>query len=204
MEAELRNFQATIFFLCGSGIVPFKSSKSQTILYADAELRNFKSQYISCAKEYSMYGSRTAELQVTYKSVCGSGTSSHIIVCVWNLSGFLCKSPKCPGAHGRRPQCQSYLGGAVLSGGLYWDCFSLLRSYQAWSNQLTCDKDPDIRQTSRPKTARTKLPKGPIRRDGSDFLALQDGPSKGFSPVLPGALVGAYWPWHAYCESHVF
>ena len=46
---------------------------------------------------------------------------------------------------------------------LGWDCFSLLRSYQAWSNQLTCYEDPDIRQTSRPKTAGTKLPKGPIR-----------------------------------------
>ena len=40
MEAELRNFQATAFSLCGSGIVPFQSSKSHTILYAEAELRN--------------------------------------------------------------------------------------------------------------------------------------------------------------------
>ena len=71
MEAELRNFQATVFSLCGSGIVPFQSSKSHTILYAEGELRNFKSQYIPCAeaelqaKEYSMCGSGTAELQVT-------------------------------------------------------------------------------------------------------------------------------------------
>ena len=70
METELRNFHVTVFSLCGSGIVPFQSSKSHTILYAEAELRNFKSQYIPCAegelqaKEYSMCGSGTAELQV--------------------------------------------------------------------------------------------------------------------------------------------
>ena len=75
-----------------------------------------------------------------------------------------------------------------LDGSPCWDCFSLLRSYQAWSNQLTCDKDPDIRQISRPKTAGTKLPKGPIRRDEGDFLTLQEGPRKGLSPVLPRAL----------------
>ena len=72
MEAELRNFQATVFSLCGGGIKPVQSSKSHTILYAEAELRKFKSQYIPCAeaelqaKEYSMCGSWTAELQVTY------------------------------------------------------------------------------------------------------------------------------------------
>ena len=61
MEAELRNFQVTVFSLCGSGIAPFQSSKPHTVLYAEAELRNFKSQYIPCAeeelqaKEYSMF-----------------------------------------------------------------------------------------------------------------------------------------------------
>ena len=70
MEVELRTFQATVFSLCRSGIAPFQSSKSHTILYAEAEQRNFKSQYIPCAeaelqaKEYSMCGSGTAELQV--------------------------------------------------------------------------------------------------------------------------------------------
>ena len=39
-------------------------------------------------------------------------------------------------------------------------------------NQLTCDKDPGIRQTSQPKTAGTKLPKGPIFRDEGDYLTL--------------------------------
>ena len=73
MEAELRNFQATVFSLCGSGIVSFQNPKSHTILYADAqaELRNLKYQYIPCAeaelqaKEYFMCGSGTEELQVT-------------------------------------------------------------------------------------------------------------------------------------------
>ena len=71
MEVELRSFQATVFSLCGSGIVPFQSSKSHTILYAEAERQDFKSQYIPCAeaelqaKEYSMCGSGTAELHVT-------------------------------------------------------------------------------------------------------------------------------------------
>ena len=71
MEAELRNFQATVVSLWGSGIAPFQSAKLHTILYAEAELRNFKSQYIPSAeaelhaKEYSMCGSGTAERQVT-------------------------------------------------------------------------------------------------------------------------------------------
>ena len=46
----MRNFQATVFSLHGSGIAPFQSSKSHTILYAEAELQNFKSQYIPCAE----------------------------------------------------------------------------------------------------------------------------------------------------------
>ena len=78
MEAELRNFQATTFSLCGSGIAPFQSSKSHTILYAEAELRIFKSQYIPCAE---------AELQAKEYSMCGSGNAElpshiHVIVCV--------------------------------------------------------------------------------------------------------------------------
>ena len=88
-EAELRHFRAP---------------KSHTILYAEPELRNFK--YIPCAE---------AELQAKEYSMCGSGTSSHIIICIWNLSGFLCNNPKCPGAQGRRPLCQSHLGCAVLN-----------------------------------------------------------------------------------------
>ena len=41
MEAELRNFQVTVFSLCGSGIAPFQSSQ---------------------VTHYSVYGSGTAEL----------------------------------------------------------------------------------------------------------------------------------------------
>ena len=44
MEAEQRNFEATVFSLCGSGTAPFQSTKSHTVLYAEAELRNFMSQ----------------------------------------------------------------------------------------------------------------------------------------------------------------
>ena len=68
MEVELRNIQATVYSLCGSGIAQFQSFKSHTNLYAEAELRNYKSQYIPYteiqAKEYSMCGSGTTELQV--------------------------------------------------------------------------------------------------------------------------------------------
>ena len=52
MEAELRNFQATVYSFGGRGIAQFQSFKSHTILYAEAEveLRNFQSQYIPCAE----------------------------------------------------------------------------------------------------------------------------------------------------------
>ena len=146
-------------------------------------------------------------------------TSSHIIVCVRKRNfkshnslyveslWFLMQESEVPESAGpnvlvSKPswQCCSQL--CRLGGGPYWDCFSLLRSYQAWSNQLTCDKDPDNRQTSRPKTARTKLHKGPIRRDEGDFLTLQEGHRKGLSAVIPRALAGAYRPCHAHCEIH--
>ena len=122
---------------------------------------------------------------------------------------FLKQESEVPGSAGPKApvskpswRCCSQL--CQLGGGPYWDCFSLLRSYQAWSNLLTCDKDPDIRQTLRLKTTGTKLPKGPMHRDEGDFLTLQEGPRKGFSPVLSRALAGAYWPCHAHCEIHVF
>ena len=50
METELRNFQAAVFSLCGSGKAPVQSSNSHIILYAEAELWNFKSQFIPCAE----------------------------------------------------------------------------------------------------------------------------------------------------------
>ena len=71
MEAELHKFQATVFSLCGSGIAPFQSSKSHTILYVEAELQNLKSQYIPCAE---------AELQAEEYSMCAELQSN--IFCV--------------------------------------------------------------------------------------------------------------------------
>ena len=81
MEAELRNFQVTVFSLCGSGIAPIQSSqvthysvcgggnlslniflvrrrnfKPKNILCVEAEMQNFKSHNSLCAE---------AELQVT-------------------------------------------------------------------------------------------------------------------------------------------
>ena len=101
MEAELHNFQATVSFQshfrapshtlfcmwkrnCGTlslsiFLVRRRNFKPKNIPWVEAELQNFKSHNSFCAE---------AELQV------------------WNLSGFLCNNPKCPGAH---------LGGAVLN-----------------------------------------------------------------------------------------
>ena len=133
MEAELRNSQATVFSLCGSGVAPFQSSKSH-ILYAEAELQNFKSQYIPCAeeelqaKEYSMCGSGTAELRKrNFKS-----HNSLYVESLW----LLMQESEVPGSAGPKApvskpswRCCSQL--CHLGGGPYWDCFSLLRSYQA-------------------------------------------------------------------------
>ena len=80
---------------------------------------------------------------------------------MWNLSGFLCKNPKCR-AEGPCVKAILVLNCAILAVAPTEILFSLLRSYQALSNQLTCDKDPDIRQTSQPNTAGKKLPKGPV------------------------------------------
>ena len=159
--------------------------------------RNFKPKNIPCVE---------AELQnfKPHNSLFKSHNSLYV-ESLW----FLMQESEVPGSAGPKTpvskpswRCCSQL--CHLGGGPYWDCFSLLRSYQAWSNLLTCDKDPDISQTSRPKTTGTKPPKGPIRRDEGDFLTLQDGPRKGFSPILSKALAGAYWPCHAHCNSHVF
>ena len=104
-EAELRHFRAsshTLFCMrkrnCGTlslstFLVRRRNFKSKNILCVEAELRNFKS----------------------HNSLCAEAEPSHIIVCMWNLSGFLCNNPKCPGAQGWRPLCQSHLGGAVLN-----------------------------------------------------------------------------------------
>ena len=99
---------------------------------------------------YSLCGSGTVELQVTEYSVCGSGPSSHRIFCMWNISGSLYNGPndtraQGPQAPGSKPSwmCCSIL--AMAPTGIFV-CF--LRYNQAVTNQLTYDKDPDIRQTS--------------------------------------------------------
>ena len=62
-----REFQVTVYSLCGSGTAELQNFKSQTILCAEVELRNFKSKF--------WCGSGTAELQVVVYFLCGSGTS---------------------------------------------------------------------------------------------------------------------------------
>ena len=47
-----------------------------------------------------------------------------------------------------------------------------LRYYQAVTNQLTYGRDPDMRQTSWPKAAGTKLPTWPARQAEGEFLTL--------------------------------
>ena len=129
-------------------------------------------------KEYSVCGIRTAELKVTAyslcgsgpvefqvieNSVCGSGTSSHIIF--W----FLMQWPEWhenAGATG--PWVKAVLDVLLFTFPSWrWPllgCFvCLLRYYEAVTTQLTHDKDPDIRQTSWPKAAGTKLPTGSTR-----------------------------------------
>ena len=122
------------------------------------------------------------ELQVTEYSECGSGTSSHRIFCVWNISGSLCNGPNDTSAQG--PLGQSHLGGAVIYCSILavdpteiFCVFSQILScsnkyYQAVTNQLTYDKDPDIKHTSWPKAAGTKLPKGPTRQSEGEFSTL--------------------------------
>ena len=72
MEAELRNFQATVFSVWGREIAPFQSSKSHTILSIFlVQKRNFKPKNIPCVEaELQNFKSHNslcveAELQVT-------------------------------------------------------------------------------------------------------------------------------------------
>ena len=113
---------------------------------------------------YSLCGSGSVELQVTEYSVCGSGTSSHRIFCVWNISGSLCNGPNDTTAQGPKPswRCCYLL--------FHFVCF--LRFYQAETNQLTYDKETDIRQTSWPKAAGTNLPIESTRQSEGEFSTL--------------------------------
>ena len=127
--------------------------------------------------------------------------------CMWNLSGFLCKNPECPGAQGQRPLCQSHLGGAVLNcailavapiGIVLVTPFlsSMIESADVWQG---LGKHHD-----RKPQGQSFLKGQYVERDEGDFWALQKGSRKGFNPVLPKALAGAYWPYLAHGESHVF
>ena len=137
--------------------------------------------------------SGTVELQVTEYSVCGSGTSSHRIFCVWNISGSLCNGPndtsaQRPQALGSRPFWRCCYLLFHLGGGPYWDfCVCFLRYYQAVTNQLTYDKDPDIRHRTWPKAAET----GSTRRSEGEFSTLKEGPRIGPRSVLPRVPAGA-------------
>ena len=106
--------------------------KSQHIHCAEAELWNFKSQNILCAE---------VELQVTEYSACGISLLPYAIARMTRVR------------RGHRPLGQSHLGGTVIYCSILavaptgiFVCF--LRYYQAVTNQLTYDKDPDIRHTS--------------------------------------------------------
>ena len=81
--------------------------KTKNFPCAEAELRIL-------VRAFSLCGNGIVELQVTEQSVVGSGTSSHRIFYVWNISGSLCNGPKDTGAQGRRPLGQSHLDGAVI------------------------------------------------------------------------------------------
>ena len=79
----------------------------------------------------------------------------------------MCKGPKGPGSQGRRPLCQSFLGGAVH----YWAILAVAPTrILSIVALLTIKHDrissllmkPDTRQASRPKAAGTKLPTGSV------------------------------------------
>ena len=145
-------------------------------------------------KEYSVCGIRTAELKVTAYSLCGSGTSSHRILCVRKRNfkshnilrveylWFLMQWPEWHESAGATGPWVVALGSKPswrccyllfhLGGGPYWDFLCFLRYYEAVTTQLTYDKDPDIRQTSWPKAAGTKLPTGSTRQSKSEFSTL--------------------------------
>ena len=127
---------------------------------------------------YSLCGSGTVELQVTEYYVCGIGTSGHRIFCVWNISGSLCRARmtrkrRGHSAPGSMPPWRCCYLLFHLGGGPYWNFFvCFLHYYQAVTNQLTYDKDPDIRQASRPKAAGTKPLTGSTRQSEGEFSTL--------------------------------
>ena len=130
--------------------------KTQHIHCVEADLWNFMSQNILCAD---------VELQVTEYSACGTSLVPYAMARMTRV------------CRGHRPFGQSQLGGAVIYCSILavaptgiFVCF--LRYYQAVINQLTYDKDPDIRHTSWPKAAGTKLPTGSTRKSEGEFSTL--------------------------------
>ena len=120
MEAEQRNCQARVFSLWGSGIALFQSSKSHTILYTEAELQNFKSQFFLVRKRnFKPKNIPCVEVELQ--------NFSHIIVCVPKRNfksynslyveslWFLMQESEVPGSAGPKTLCKSHLGGAVLN-----------------------------------------------------------------------------------------
>ena len=114
----------------------------------EAELWNFQSQNILCAE---------AELQVTEHSKCGMSLVPYAI-----MRKTRKRRAEAPGS---KPSWWCYYFLAVAHNGI----FCLLRYYQAVTNQLCYDRDPDIRQTSCPKATRTKLPKGQHAESNASF-----------------------------------
>ena len=152
-----------VFFLSQCPSLPVKNIpcaeselrylKSQNIHCVEAELLNFKSQNILYAE---------VELRVTEYSAC-------VISLV----------PYAMARNGHRPLGQSHLGGAVIFCSILavaptgiFVCFLRYMYFQAVTNQLTYDKDPDIRHTSWPKAAGTKLPTESTRQSEGEFSTL--------------------------------
>ena len=106
-----------------------------------------------------------AELHVTQYSACG-------ISLIPNAMARMTRERRV-----HRPLGQSHLECAVIYCSIlarpllgFFVCF--LRYYEAVTTQLTYDKEPNIRQTSWPKAAGTKLPTGSTRQSKGEFSAL--------------------------------
>ena len=105
------------------------------------------------------------ELQVTEYSACG-------ISLVPNAMARMARERR-----GHRPLDQSHLGGVVIYCSILavaptGICVCFRRYYQAVTNQLTYDKDPNIRQILTPKAAGTKLPTRSTRQSECEFSTL--------------------------------
>ena len=145
MQAELRNFKATVYSLCGSGNVQFRSFRSHTILYAERK-RNCRTLSLSIFLVRRRNCGNSSQ-RIFHMRKRNHRTSSQIIVCVQKRNvkshyilyveslWFLIQEPEVPGSVGPKApvskpswRCCSRL--CHLGGGPYWDFFSLLHSYQ--------------------------------------------------------------------------